>query len=97
MDCNTHCKPSRSMLARPNIVLIFSDQHRGDALGCVGNPAVRTPNLDDLVAEGVIFRSCNTSSPLCMLARTSLMTGMYVNEHGAWGIEPRPIVTDRVT
>jgi len=70
---------------KPNIVLIFSDQHRGDALGCVGNPVVRTPNLDGLAAEGVIFRNCNTSAPLCMPARASLITGMYVNEHGAWG------------
>ena len=70
---------------KPNIVLIFSDQHRGDALGCVGNPAVRTPNLDGLAAEGVTFRNCNTNSPLCMPARASLITGMHVNEHGAWG------------
>ena len=71
--------------ASPNIVLIFSDQHRGDALGCVGNPAVRTPNLDGLAAEGVTFTSCNTNSPLCMPARASLISGLYVNEHGAWG------------
>ncbi|MCY4129322.1 MAG: sulfatase-like hydrolase/transferase [Gammaproteobacteria bacterium] len=72
-------------LSRPNIVLIYSDQHRGDALGCVGNPVVRTPNLDRLAAEGVTFPSCNTNSPLCMPARASLITGSYVNEHGAWG------------
>jgi len=70
---------------KPNIVLIFSDQHRGDALGCVGNPIVRTPHLDELAAEGVTFKSCSTSSPLCMPARASLVTGQYVNEHGSWG------------
>lgn len=70
---------------QPNIVLIFSDQHRGDALGCAGNQAVRTPNLDGLAAEGVVFKNCSTSSPLCMPARSSLVTGQYVNEHGAWG------------
>ena len=73
------------MTKKPNVVLIFSDQHRGDALGCVGNPVVRTPNLDGLAAEGVAFGGCNANSPLCMPARASLMTGMYVNEHGAWG------------
>ena len=73
------------MVKKPNIVLIFSDQHRGDALGCIGNKFVRTPNLDELAAEGVAFRNCNTSSPLCMPARASLATGQYVNEHGAWG------------
>ena len=73
------------MTKQPNIVLIFSDQHRGDALGCMGNKTVRTPNLDGLAAEGVAFRNCITSSPLCMPARASLATGQYVNEHGAWG------------
>ena len=70
---------------QPNMILIFSDQHRGDALGCAGNTAVRTPNLDGLAAQGVLFSRCNTSSPLCMPARASLLTGLYVNEHGAWG------------
>ena len=73
------------MSNQPNLVLIFSDQHRGDALGCVGNPVVHTPNLDALAAEGVTFRNCHTNSPLCMPARASLLTGLYVNEHGAWG------------
>ena len=73
------------MTDKPNIVLIFSDQHRGDALGCVGNSAVRTPHLDALAAEGVAFSNCSTSAPLCMPARASLITGQYVNEHGAWG------------
>ena len=73
------------MAGRPNIVLIFSDQHRGDALGCVGNTAVQTPCLDALASEGVIFANCSTNSPLCMPARASLITGQYVNEHGAWG------------
>ena len=73
------------MADRPNIVLIFSDQHRGDALGCVGNTAVLTPNLDALASEGVTFRNCNTNSPLCMPARASLITGLHVNEHGGWG------------
>lgn len=73
------------MTNRPNIVLILSDQHRGDALGCSGNDAVRTPFLDRLALEGVRFGRCSTSSPLCMPARASLVSGQYVNEHGAWG------------
>ena len=73
------------MAEQPNIVLIFSDQHRGDALGCVGNSAARTPHLDGLAGEGVAFKRCSTNSPLCMPARASLVTGQYVNEHGAWG------------
>lgn len=81
-----HCLGQHQPVSnRPNVVLIFSDQHRGDALGCIGNSAVQTPSLDSLAAEGVTFRNCNTNSPLCMPARASLITGRYVNEHGAWG------------
>jgi len=70
---------------RPNIVLILSDQHRGDVMGCAGNTVASTPNLDRLAAEGVLFRRCNTSSPLCMPARSCLATGQYPNQHGVWG------------
>jgi len=72
------------MADKPNIVLIFPDQHRGDIMGCAGNPAAQTPNLDHLAAEGVTFQRCCTNSPLCMPARASLMSGQYVNQHGVW-------------
>ncbi len=72
------------MTKKPNIIYIFSDQHRGDTLGCVGHPAVITPNLDKLASEGVTFTRCYTNSPLCMPARASMMTGQYVCEHGIW-------------
>jgi len=72
------------MADRPNIVLVFSDQHRADVMGCAGNPAAQTPNLDALAAEGVRFSRCNTNSPLCMPARVSLMSGQLVSTHGIW-------------
>jgi len=72
------------MADKPNIILIFPDQHRGDVMGCAGDPVAQTPNLDRLASEGVQFPNCCTNSPLCMPARASLMTGKYVNEHGVW-------------
>ncbi len=72
------------MNKRPNIVFILADQHRADTLGCAGHPVARTPHLDRVASEGVIFDSCCTNSPLCMPARASLMTGQYVREHGVW-------------
>ena len=72
------------MSEKPNIIYIFSDQHRGDTLGCVGHPAVITPNLDRLAGEGVVYTNCFTNSPLCMPARATMMTGKYVCEHGVW-------------
>ena len=72
------------MTEKPNIIYIFSDQHRGDTLGCMGHPAVITPNLDKLASEGILFRNSFTNSPLCMPARATMMTGKYVCEHGVW-------------
>ncbi|MHA2130805.1 MAG: sulfatase family protein, partial [Promethearchaeota archaeon] len=70
------------MNKKPNIILIFPDQHRGDVMRCTGDEVVIMPNLDKLAAEGVVFTNCFTNSPLCIPARASLMTGKYVSEHG---------------
>jgi hypothetical protein len=48
---------------RPNILLLMSDQHRGDCLGSDGNSVIRTPNLDRLGAGGVRFRCACSSTP----------------------------------
>ena len=69
---------------KPNIIFIFPDQHRGSALGCSGDPAIITPNLDKMAENGVNFTRCTTNSPLCMSARASMMTGQQVAEHGVW-------------
>ena len=60
---------------KPNILFIFSDQHRGDTLGSVGHPVIKTPNLDKLAKEGVVFRRCYTNSPLCVPASLPLARG----------------------
>jgi len=72
------------MADKPNIILIYPDQHRADVMGCAGDPVAQTPNLDRLAAEGLRFGRCHTNSPLCMPARASLITGQYVSEHGVW-------------
>ena len=60
---------------RPNILLLFTDEQRFDALGCMGNPHIRTPNLDRLAASGVRFVNAFTPSPICVAARMSLISG----------------------
>lgn len=68
---------------RPNLVFIFADQMRGDCLGTVGGEAI-TPNLDRLAEDGIVFERCISNSPLCVPARTCLMTGQLVRENGIW-------------
>jgi arylsulfatase A-like enzyme len=62
---------------RPNVLLIFCDQLRFDAVGALGHPVLRTPNLDRLVREGAAFTSAYTTSPVCVPARCSLAYGQY--------------------
>ncbi len=70
------------MADRPNILLIFTDQQRGDTIHAGGNPVIRTPNLDRLAAEGTRFSSAYTAAPVCVPARCSLITGQYPHNTG---------------
>jgi len=70
---------------QPNILLILTDQHRPDAIGCAGDRVVQTPNLDRMAREGVRFSRAYCQGPLCMPARASLVTERYVRDHGVSG------------
>ncbi len=62
---------------RPNILWYCTDQQRFDTIGALGNPHVRTPTLDRLVASGTAFTHAYCQSPICTPSRSSFMTGMY--------------------
>jgi choline-sulfatase len=70
-------------MTRPNILFLMTDQHRWDALGLTGG-WVRTPNLDRIAREGVLFSSAYTPSPVCIPARVSLATGWYPHNTAVW-------------
>lgn len=67
---------------RPNIIVLLTDDQRWDSLGCMGNPYVRTPNIDRLGSEGVIFDNNFVTTSICMSSRASIFTGLYVRCHG---------------
>ncbi|MEM8768371.1 MAG: sulfatase-like hydrolase/transferase, partial [Pseudomonadota bacterium] len=67
---------------RPNILFVFADQHRHDALGCAGNKQIETPNIDALAASGVRFENAWCQSPICQPSRAALITGRYPHELG---------------
>ncbi len=62
---------------RPNILWICTDQQRSDTLGCYGNQFVRTPAIDKLAREGVLFEQAFVQNPLCTPSRGSFLTGRY--------------------
>ena len=69
----------------PNIVMIVGDDHGTDDLGCYGNTAIKTPNLDALAEEGIRFTNayCTTSS--CSASRSVILTGLYNHANGQYG------------
>jgi choline-sulfatase len=67
-----------------NLLIIISDEHRKDAMGCVGHPLVKTPNLDALAARGTVFENAYTPSPMCVPTRASIACGDYVHKIGNW-------------
>lgn len=67
---------------QPNILIIYPDQMRYDAMGCSGNSVIKTPHIDRLSGEGVHFTEAYTSYPICCPFRASMLTGKYAQKHG---------------
>jgi arylsulfatase A-like enzyme len=64
-----------------NVLFITADQWRGDCLSALGHPSLRTPNLDALAAEGVLFKHHFANAAPCGPSRASIHTGMYLQNH----------------
>ena len=72
---------------QPNIVLIMTDQMRGDCMGIAGHPDVKTPFLDSLAAKGTLFDNAYSACPSCIPARAALHTGLSQEKHGRVGYQ----------
>jgi arylsulfatase A-like enzyme len=73
------CAPALPAADRPNVLLLFADDQRADAISAWGNPHIRTPTLDALVARGTSFRNAycfgSNSGAVCVPSRAMLLTG----------------------
>ncbi|MHC4324335.1 MAG: arylsulfatase [Planctomycetota bacterium] len=76
---------ARGAKKRPNILYLMTDQHRGDCLGCAGNDAIKTPHLDSIAENGVVFSNAYSSTPSCTPARSAILTGLSPWHHGMIG------------
>ncbi len=70
------------MTDRPSYILFITDQQRYDHLGCNGHPVLKTPNIDEMAAQGVSHDRFYVASPVCMPNRSSLMTCRMPSSHG---------------
>ncbi|OON94265.1 MAG: hypothetical protein ATN31_03910 [Candidatus Epulonipiscioides saccharophilum] len=68
--------------SKPNIIFILTDDQGAWALNCAGNTDVKTPNLDRLAAQGIMFNNFYCASPVCSAARASIVTGRMPSAHG---------------
>lgn len=66
----------------PNLVFLLTDDQRWDALGCMDNPIVQTPNIDSLAQRGVRFTNTFVSTAICVSSRASIFSGLYTRNHG---------------
>ncbi|GAB6164224.1 sulfatase [Thermostilla marina] len=80
---------------RPNVVFIFVDDQRFDALGCV-NPAAYTPNMDRIAAAGVRFENAFVTLSICSPSRAAVLTGHYGSRNGVTTLG-KPLAEGEIT
>ncbi len=72
---------STEISTQPNIIFLMTDQQRWDAIG-INNPHIKTPNLDRLARQGILFNQATCQAPMCVPSRNSLMFGLYPSQLG---------------
>ena len=78
---------------QPDILFLMPDQMRGDCLSVLDHPVVRTPNIDQLASDGVLFRRAYCAVPSCIPARHALLTGLFPQTSGVVGFRTKKITT----
>ena len=71
------CSQDATLNKKPNIIFLLTDDQSTITMGCYGNDKVRTPNLDQLATDGVIFDRHYVTTAICMASRANIFTGLY--------------------
>ena len=66
---------------RPNFIFILTDDQRYDSLGCMGNALIKTPHIDRLAKNGVLFTNHFVTTPICSVSRASIFLGQHLKRH----------------
>ncbi|MFC1763458.1 sulfatase-like hydrolase/transferase [Planctomycetota bacterium] len=66
---------------RPNIIFLMTDDQRWDNMGCYGRPEFKTPNIDQLAQQGVVFDQAVHTVAICMPSRVTMITGRHISSH----------------
>ncbi|MFO8002517.1 MAG: sulfatase-like hydrolase/transferase [Marinilabilia sp.] len=81
---------------KPNVLILFSDQHKKDVMGFEEHPDVITPNLDDFAEESLVFDRAYATVGICVPSRTSFVTGMMPRTLGVLSNPDRTSVVDEM-
>lgn len=73
---------------QPNIIFLMTDDQRWDNMGCYGRPEFKTPNVDALAEQGVVFDQAVNTVAICMPSRVTMMTGRHVSSHRVGFVAP---------
>ncbi|MDF7801976.1 sulfatase-like hydrolase/transferase [Pontiellaceae bacterium B1224] len=73
---------------RPNIIFLMTDDQRWDNMGCYGRPEFKTPNIDALGEQGVVFDQAVNTVAICMPSRVTMMTGRHASSHRVGFVAP---------
>ena len=76
--------------SQPNILVLLTEQHRGDSLSCEGHPVLLTPTMDHIAGRGVRFSNAYSTCPVCIPARRSFLSGQSPSTHGVVGYANKP-------
>ncbi|MBU2904072.1 sulfatase [Arenibacter algicola] len=77
-------------ITKPNIILFITDDQSIESIGCYGNDVIKTPNIDALAAEGVMFTNNFSNSSSCSPNRSVILTGLQNHTNGMYGLNPKP-------
>ncbi len=75
------CAKKEKSPKMPNVIFLLTDDQRWDSLGCMGNPIAKTPNIDRLASNGVIFDNNFVTTSICASSRASIFSGQYMRRH----------------
>ncbi len=93
--CQAAQKKKSSKSEKPNVIVLFTDQHRADIFSHTGHPDVQTPNFDKMAQEGISFRRAYSQDAVSGPSRTCMFTGLYPRTTGQ--MDNPPVVTDPLT
>ncbi len=80
--CLEEAEQVKEVGGRPNIIFIMSDDHAAQAMNCYGSKINKTPNLDRLAKEGMLFENCFCTNSICAPSRAVILTGKYSHING---------------